>query len=275
MPRASTLEDHRARIARVVQTIENDVGAPLDLDALAKRAAYAKHHFHRVFRGIVGESIVEHTRRLRLERAARALGRNNGGRRVTEIAFDAGYDSPEAFTHAFVRLFGVPPSAWQGREDGRRAGGDAPPPVVVVRALPAIHAIGERHLGSYATVGKAFGRVVARGLAVGRAGPLLGLCPDDPDVTPEDRLRFDACLATEPNDDLGPTLLIPAGTYAVAIHRGPYTTLAETYLALIGRWLPSTRHELCDEPVVEAYLNDPTVCGADALLTEVRVRLAD
>lgn len=275
MPRASTLDDHRARIARVVQTLENDLGAPLDLDALAKRAAYAKHHFHRVFRGIVGESIAEHTRRLRLERAARALGRNNGRRRVTEIALDAGYDSPEAFTHAFVRLFGVPPSAWQGREDGRRAAGDAPPPVVVVRALPAIRAIGERHLGSYATVGEAFGRVVARGLAVGRAGPLLGLCPDDPDVTPEHRLRFDACLAITPDDALGPTLLIPAGTYAVAVHRGPYTTLADTYLALIGRWLPSTRHELRDEPVVEAYLNDPTVCGPDDLLTEVRVRLAD
>jgi AraC family transcriptional regulator len=283
--RVTTHQDHQTRIAAVVRHLEADLGAPLDLEDLARRASYARHHFHRVFRGVIGESVVAHVRRLRLERAARALVRNNGNRTITDLAWDAGYDSPEAFTHAFVRMFGVPPSAFATARPGasrhvvsaaQGAGLRASVSVELRRCEP-IPVITERHLGSYQTVGEAFGRVVRFGAERGIAGPLFGLCPDDPDVTEETRLRFDACLTIAPEHarEIQPALVIPGGRYAVAVHRGPYTTLSETYLSLIGRWLPTTKHELCDEPVVEAYLNDPTTTDSSSLLTEVRVRLAD
>jgi AraC family transcriptional regulator len=283
--RASTQEDHQARIATVVRHLEADLGAPLDLEALARRASYAKHHFHRVFRGIIGESVAAHVRRLRLERAARALGRSNGRRTITDLALDAGYDSPEAFTHAFVRLFGIAPSTFATarpeaprRVAARGAGATVAAPVdVELRRCAPISVIAERHVGSYQTVGEAFERIVRFGASRGLSGPLFGLCPDDPEVTDEARLRFDACLTipAERARELQPAVVIPGGRYAVAVHRGPYTTLDQTYLALIGRWLPTTKYELCDEPVVEAYLNDPATADSSSLLTEVRVRLAD
>jgi AraC family transcriptional regulator len=194
---------------------------------------------------------------------------------VTDIALEAGYDSPEAFTHAFVRVFGLAPSAWQHDEGARRPVPSTPPPAVEVRSLSAVDVMSERHVGSYTRVNEAFARVVKRGLVVGRTGPLYGLCPDDPDVTREALLRFDACLAADRKDGPGPIATIPGGRYAIAVHHGSYATLSETYLALIGHWLPTTRFELRDEPVVEAYLNDPTTCAAADLRTEVRVRLAE
>jgi len=62
---------------------------------------------HRIFRGVVGETVAEHIRRLRLERAAQRL--KSGERPVTEIAFEAGYEAHEAFTRAFRARFGASP----------------------------------------------------------------------------------------------------------------------------------------------------------------------
>ncbi|HEX7929227.1 MAG TPA: GyrI-like domain-containing protein, partial [bacterium] len=69
--------------------------------------------------------------------------------------------------------------------------------------------------------------------------------------------------------------VIPAGTYAVGLHRGPYDRLHETYLQVIGHWFPANGYTLSPDPVVEHYRNDPTCTPAEDLLTEVRVRIAD
>ena len=74
---------------------------------LAEAAGFSAFHFSRMFTGMVGESPGEFLRRLRLERAARAL---QSRERVTEVAFDAGYESLEAFSRAFRAAFGCAPS---------------------------------------------------------------------------------------------------------------------------------------------------------------------
>lgn len=78
-------------------------------------------------RGLVGESLAEHVRRIRLERAAGALKRT--GDRVIDIALSAGYDAHEPFTRAFRAHFGVPPSQWRAR----------PEPIAFPRALCGVH----------------------------------------------------------------------------------------------------------------------------------------
>jgi AraC family transcriptional regulator len=275
----STVGDHHERVARIVRYLEEHLEAPFDVDDLARRAAYAKHHFHRVFRGITGETIAAHVRRLRLERAARRLRSAAPSVTVTELALASGYEAPEAFTRAFTALFGVSPSAYKGEPSPRvtALGSGVDAPDVAIRFEPEIAVLALRHVGSYAGVGGTFAAMVAKASAAGIApSRLFGLCPDDPDVTPEALLRFDACVAPPDAAARAAGLTprsIPAGTYAVAVHRGSYETLSETYLALIGRWLPGTRYALADEPVVEAYLDDPGVTPAHDCRTEVRVRL--
>jgi AraC family transcriptional regulator len=68
---------------------------------------------------------------------------------------------------------------------------------------------------------------------------------------------------------------IPGGMYAVGVHVGPFERLADTYLALIGDWFPNSGYEPDVLPVVEHYLDDPTVTPPEALRTEVRVRIAE
>jgi AraC family transcriptional regulator len=77
MIRPSTEQDYRERIVRTLVHIQRHLDEELELDDVAAVAAFSRFHFHRIFRGLVGESQGEHVRRLRLERAAGVLKRED------------------------------------------------------------------------------------------------------------------------------------------------------------------------------------------------------
>jgi len=68
--RISTRNFYERAVLRTVQTITRGLDNALDLDALASEAAMSKFRFHRMFRGLIGETPLEMHRRLRIERAA-------------------------------------------------------------------------------------------------------------------------------------------------------------------------------------------------------------
>lgn len=280
MPETSPLERNWFdRVAVVVDHVQRHLDDELDAGALAELSGFSRHHFHRVFRGATGESVMGFCRRLRLERAAQQL--RYGDASVTEIAFDVGYGSHEAFTRAFRARFGVPPRTFRATAEPRTM----PDVPVTLRHEPARVALALRHVGPYEDCDEVWRRMSAdprmfQALAAQRAS--VGLVYDDPEITRADRLRYDAGLVLPEHFvdtfDPGGTGMtrreIPAGTYAVAVHRGPYTSILETYVALIGRALPSRGVELAPEPVVEVYLVGPEAPDPEDYVTEVCVRLA-
>ena len=118
---------YRQRILKVLVHIQRNLDRPLSLEELAGVAHFSPYHFHRVFRAMVGESIMQHIRRLRLEWAVQQLVLTD--QPVTAIAFEAGYETHEGFTRAFKAMFGRPPSAVRG--DARKA--------VYVEAPSSVH----------------------------------------------------------------------------------------------------------------------------------------
>jgi AraC family transcriptional regulator len=281
--RRATAEDYRARILRAEQLLAARLDAPIEPAELAKAASFSLHHFHRIFRALMGESVMEHVRRLRLERAAKQLRATH--ERIIDVALEAGFESHEAFTRAFAAHFGVPPSEYRQQPNQRvlawnRARNIFDPAPVVVATYPARRIAYRRHRGGYAGVHDTWRGLrswaAERGLLDGPT--LYGVCPDDPEITDEPLLRFDAGVAV-PDGFLsdGSVALgeIPAGTYAVGVHQGPYRTLSDTYLAVIGQWFPTSGYELAPDPVVEHYIDDPEIVPERELRTEVRVRIAD
>ncbi len=241
-------------------------------ERLAELAAMSLHHFHRVFRGMTGESVMGFVRRLRLERAAQQL--KFGNQSVTDVAFASGYGSHEGFTRAFRARFGACPrtyrehTRWSGERDC----------AIELRNEPQRVCIAYRHVGCYTRLVDAWAALLQ--LRIGDASlTSLGLCYDDPDVTAANQLRYDACLVMAA--DAMPAVLpascapriVAAGRYAVALHIGPYEELTETYLALLGRWLPHRGLELSDEPIVEIYVDDPQTTPPAQRRTEICVRI--
>lgn len=95
------------RLRDVVDAVLEALDEGLDGKALAARAMLSRFHFDRLVRAGIGEAPAAFKRRLLLERAAWRLSRDAS---VIDASLEAGYDAVEAFSRAFSRAFGVPPS---------------------------------------------------------------------------------------------------------------------------------------------------------------------
>jgi AraC family transcriptional regulator len=273
-----TVDSYHERIALVLLHIQRSLDAPLALEELADIAHFSPFHFHRVFRGMVGESVKEHVRRLRLERAAQQL--RGTERQILEIALEAGYETHESFTRAFAETFQMPPSEFRkNREASIQARLPAGRPSRAsgfrVGKLEAMRVVYIRHVGPYNEVGEAWNKLFPWAGRQGLLGPglrMLGIAYDDPEITPPDKLRYDAAMAVSrpvaPAGEIG-VQEIPAGEYAVALHTGPYHCLSDSYAELAGRWLPETGRELRSAAAIEFYLNSPQTTPAEELRTEI------
>ena len=119
-------QEYVARINRVIDHIDAHLGAELALAELADVACFSRFHFHRIFSAMVGETITDYVKRIRLQNAASRLV-NNPRDSVTDIAMACGFSSPSVFARAFRERFGVSASSW------RASGGRIPPGGSTVR----------------------------------------------------------------------------------------------------------------------------------------------
>lgn len=290
----STLDDYKERMLRVLLYIQGHLDENLPLEKLARVAAFSPYHFHRIFRGMLGESVKEHIRRLRLERAAVRLKHSDSP--ITMIAFEAGYESHEAFTRAFKAMRGMTPSEFRSRngtypplssrtrvhyrERGEISGFEphipgGKPMDVKIETLEPMRVAFVRHIGPYKDCGPAWEKLCAHLGKKGLLGPdtrYIGLCHDDPEVTAADKIRYDACATVgedfEAAGEIG-VQEIEGGDYAVTTHLGPYDKLSETYAALFGQWLPASGRECRSAPSLEFYLNDPESTDPEDLVTDI------
>jgi AraC family transcriptional regulator len=100
------------RLRELIDLVLASLDAPSDGAALARRAHFSRDHLDRLLAAATGESPVGLRRRLLLERAAWQL--TAGAATPSEAAGAAGYGSLAAFSRAFARAFGAPPSAFSG-----------------------------------------------------------------------------------------------------------------------------------------------------------------
>nr|WP_055504523.1 AraC family transcriptional regulator [Nonomuraea pusilla] len=105
------------RLRVLLDTVLAALDERLDGRQVAGRAHLSRFHFDRLLSAGLGEAPAAFRRRLLLERAAWRLSR---GSSVTDAGFEAAYDSTEAFSRAFRRAFGRPPSGFGVRAEDFR-----------------------------------------------------------------------------------------------------------------------------------------------------------
>lgn len=295
-------------VVRVVERVVAGLDGALDLEALARVAALSPFHFHRVFRGMLGETPLELHRRLRMERAAWSLLR--GDAPVTTIAFAAGYETHESFTRAFRALYNRSPSEFRqsGRAEDRacarsvrtelaaRSGLHYQPEISILERIRFIQGgqdmkveikeLREKrlaavsHLGPYNQISEAFARLGAivndRRELFGPETEMLAVYHDDPETTPAAELRSEAGLVVPARVALPKGLVerhLPAGRYACTTHVGPYDRLGDVWARFMGEWLPRSGHRAADGPSFEIYRNTPENAAPNELETDLYMRL--
>ena len=93
--------------------IEQHKAEQLSLGAVAKAAGASVFHFCKVFRKSTGIKFTDYVTRVRLEDARTQL--LNPNRRVSEVAYDVGFQSLTQFNRTFKRVFGQSPTEFRAK----------------------------------------------------------------------------------------------------------------------------------------------------------------
>jgi AraC family transcriptional regulator len=269
--------------------------APRALDGLEDEIASSPWHFRRTFAELTGETPIRCFRRLRLERSMRRL--RSGESSVTNEAFEAGFDTPEGFTKAFRKAFGISPQGarhlpdWKGtipspagihyREDGTRAWFTITKEFTMYKvkivSLPEMTGYGVENIGDYWNLPKLWGPFMAEAAKLGFVPPkarVMTVFKDHSDAVPMEKKRsYPAALMPESaglkDRDGLVTLTVPSGLYAIYPHFGSHEEIGDAWDDWRKNWLPTSGWKLDPaRPSLEWYQN-----GDEGLPAELYVTL--
>ena len=238
-------QEYLSRINRVIDYIDAHLDESLTLEALAAEACFSRFHFHRIFAALVGETLADYIRRLRLERAAMRIAQNPK-ETITDIALACGFSSPSVFARAFRDCFGLSASEW------RRTGG--------------------------APAGAAAGR--KQGKAPGKQGQAEGKGRE----ASRDGLPYDQGHHTERRTEMGQKEKIayrvevkelPGLLVAYVRHIGPFQQISQAFDRLM-RWAgPRGLIRFPDTKILAVYHDSPDITETDKLRSDACISVPE
>ena len=107
--------DYVERTNAAIDYIVRNLDGELKLERVAQVACFSPFHFHRVFRSLLGETLTQFIKRLRLERALYLMS-HAPEKSLTEIAVACGFSSSSDFSRSFKSRYGTSPSVFDVEE---------------------------------------------------------------------------------------------------------------------------------------------------------------
>lgn len=104
-------------VQKAREYIEQHKNEPLSLAAVARASGASVFHFCKVFKKSTGLKFTDYVARLRLEDAKTQL--LNPSRRISEVAYDVGFQSLTQFNRMFKRVFGQSPTEFRAHLHAR------------------------------------------------------------------------------------------------------------------------------------------------------------
>ncbi|MEM7156232.1 MAG: AraC family transcriptional regulator [Myxococcota bacterium] len=304
MPRLPNLANrtYEQRINRAIDHVTGNLASSLKLDDVARVAGFSPHHFHRIFRALMGETLANFVKRVRLERAVSLLT-HQPTRPLTEVALATGFSSSSDFSRSFRARYGVPPRAFDvevfrkhRREQGLGAL-EAPESGSRLRQLPRgenpdgfeveLRPLARRRVAYVRAhrpyegdgVKQAVARLVAWAEARGLAeGQWLGYQWDDPDIVPLDKCRYDIGLEIPETTEVGTevsTTHFPAMRVAEVPIAGGVELELRALDWLYTTWLPSSGFVPDHQPGFEAFDGRPFQHGETHFELRIHIPIVD
>lgn len=282
--------EYRNRIEQVVVFITEHLSEPLDLAKIAAQSHFSPYHFHRIFQGAMSETPQEYVNRVRMERAANYLMKNQK-MSVTDIALACGYSSSSTFARAFKQHFGVSAREYASGRYLRSltdacntavctmAQGEKPAWDVDMKMIPPLHLAYLANLKGYELplICETWERLDrwAVAHAVYRADTIrLGISMDDPLITPVEKCRYLAGITIPSEikkDRLVGILDVPAMNCAVFHVELVKEQIQDYYRSVYRDWLPDSGLQPADFPCYEVYLQTPDNPGEGTYRMDIHI----
>ncbi|WP_420602668.1 AraC family transcriptional regulator [Flagellimonas sp.] len=284
MPKVkSNREIYQQKLNKVVEYIHNHLDEKIEIKTLAELSHFSPFHFHRITRALLGEPIGTYITRIRLETAAKMIRYSELS--IEEICYHVGYETPSSLTKAFRQHFGTTPSKYRKNKKINFKTAVHMEATALNIKKPKVVSLDQKNC-IYLTLKGAYEKLdypsawtklwqVVKEQKLFTAGiEHFGQPFDDPNVTEENNIRYDACLVihkeAKSSGQVG-TKVLKGGRFVVFHYQGSYSNLGSVYDYIFNTWLMESDHELRDEPVREKYLNNPEKTAEDKLKTEIYI----
>lgn len=275
--------NYHQQLKKVIDYIGQHLDEQLSLESLSEISCISKFHFHRLFTAFTGLSLQQYIRWLRLKRAAHQLIINKD-QSIINIAINAGFESHEAFSRAFKKVCGVSPNFYR-KSSGYGYWGKPPyclPQRGAIDMKVDIKQIDKKrlamveHRGDPKLLAESINKLITWTKTQSmnlkpKPGESFAFAYNDPKTTPPSEFSFDIGIQVPESLKLSKTVVekfLPAGRYAVAMHKGSRDNIGDTVYPLYREWLPNSGEQLGDLPCVFCYFNFEHEVAETELLTE-------
>ena len=102
--------DYFYLVQDVIDFIEENLLENLNIDVIASHFNISKFHFQRLFKAATDENLVHYIRKRILSESIKDLEKSNGN--ILDIAIKYNYNSQEAYTRAFKKIFNINPGGY-------------------------------------------------------------------------------------------------------------------------------------------------------------------
>ena len=262
---------HAQRFNHVCDFIHQHLDEDLPMSRLCVVACCSQFHFHRLFIAHVGISVIKFTQFARLKRASYRLAFELD-KRIIDIAFEAKFESPEAFSRAFKRTFNQSPSQfrqtpnwpfWHAQFDFNDPNLKAINMKVEIIDFKPQAVATLTHQGAAELLLNTAAKFISwrkeTGLSPVATSKTFGIPYSDPKVTNKDDFRFDfagSIAQPIPTNAYGvKNAKIPGGRCAKVKHLGSHDKISDSVYYLYREWLPHSGEEVRDFPCFFHYLN--------------------
>jgi AraC family transcriptional regulator len=282
----SSTDIYRRRINQVIDHLNNNMDRSIALEELASVAFFSPYHFHRIFVAVMAETVNAFTNRLRNEKAARLLRFSQ--KSIAEIATECGFSSTATLSRLFKQYFGVSPGQYRKGEIIKNSKickdlqpkneyhCDMPQEELEQQFPVQIKQLPERRI-AYIRVTDAFkeGVVInaftklinwSKHVDLFKSETIFGMSKDDPEVTPKEKYRYEACITLPRDFKLNSdspvqTTILPACKYAFTKVSGDIDLVAAGINYIFDNWLINSEYECETQPGLEVFLNKENVCN--------------
>lgn len=119
---ANSIEQHTAglnsRLKKTIEYIQNNYSENISVEKAANLSNFSASHFSKIFRQLTGTSFTQYLKNYRLEMAREKLDDTSG--KISEIAFECGFNNLSYFTRAFFEKYHLKPSDYRKRTGKKR-----------------------------------------------------------------------------------------------------------------------------------------------------------
>jgi AraC family transcriptional regulator len=279
-------EGRQSHILQALEFIESHLDQSISATDVAQAVGFSEYHFHRIFSAWAGESVTDYMRARRLSIAARRLSDSSDS--ILDIAIASQFESQEAFTRAFKRMFQITPG-YLRKTKGKHVlsirtslvnerilsiqrGTIMQPKIVTREAQAAIGMGGAFEPKSLWSINKLWNEFLKRTseLQDVQPGYALGICASElPGISKAEsnQIAYVAAMPVYSCEHVPPgmmTVQLPAGKYAVFTHSGALAELPKTIDYIWGDWVPNHKDILNEGPDFELYderFNGTTLSG--------------